>query len=271
MIVEGLKNTVIQLILFVGVVYLVGFLIHFFSSRFYGVFRDSRTVCLATGFIGTPIHELSHALMCLVFGHKITEIKLFQIDDSGTLGYVKHSYNPKNLYHQAGNYFIGVAPLVGGSVFLYLMMRLLLPSSFAVTSILLADLTQLQQDGLDFSFFVYLVEVMATIIRSIFAYEFGLNSVIFLVLVLCMSLHMNLSQADLKGSVQALPLIAGFLLVVNLLLSIISSGAYRVFLSGVCKAAVVLLFFLTMGLTFSALIFLSTKSIPLLKAAIKRK
>ena len=269
MIVESLKNTVVQLILFIGIVYLVGFLIHFFSSRFYGMFTNSRAVCLATGFIGTPIHELSHAIMCLIFGHKIQEIKLFQVDDSGTLGYVNHTYKPKNLYHLVGNYFIGVAPLVGGSIFLYLMMWLLLPSSFTVTTILLEDLTQLQQDGLDLTFLVYLGKVMATVISSIFTYQFGWRSIVFLVLVVCMSLHMNLSQEDVKGSLTALPLIAGLLLVVNLLLGLIP-GVYSLYLAGVCTAAAILLFFLMMGLTFSALIFLSAKLISLLIKTIRK-
>ena len=104
------------------------------------------------------------------------------------------------------NDFIGVAPLVGGSVFLYLMMYLLVPSSFAVTTVLLDDVTKIQQGGLDLMFFLYLGDMMVKVVQSIFVYDFGLMSVIFLVLVLCMSLHMNLSQADLKGSLQGNPL-----------------------------------------------------------------
>ena len=45
------------------------------------------------GWLGTIIHELGHALFCIIFRHKITEMKLFDPDpETGTLGYVQHTY-----------------------------------------------------------------------------------------------------------------------------------------------------------------------------------
>ncbi len=78
--------------------------------------------------IGTPIHELSHALMCIVFRHKINAIKLFSPDKKGTLGYVNHSYNHRNLWHVLGNLFIGIAPLIGGAISVYYLTLLVMPS-----------------------------------------------------------------------------------------------------------------------------------------------
>ena len=69
------------------------------------------------------------------FGHKVTEIKLFQINSAdGTLGYVNHSYNPKNIYHKIGNFFIGVAPIIVISAVLYLLAWWLLPGFVAEIS-----------------------------------------------------------------------------------------------------------------------------------------
>ena len=100
----------------------------FYSS----IGNKSKVLCYATGFIGTPIHELSHALMCLIFGHKITEIKLFQINSAdGVLGYVKHSYNPKNIYQRVGNFFIGTAPVIIGFLILTGLFDLLLPDIYS--------------------------------------------------------------------------------------------------------------------------------------------
>ena len=82
-----------------------------------------------TAWLGTPVHELAHAAMCVVFGHRVTELKLFSPDEqTGTLGYCKHSYNKKNPYHVIGNFFIGIAPVISGLAAVYLLMTLLSPN-----------------------------------------------------------------------------------------------------------------------------------------------
>ena len=65
--------------------------------------------------IGTMFHELSHALFCLVFHHKIIEVNLLSYDShSKSLGYVNHQWDKTNFYQSAGNFFIGLAPLFSG-------------------------------------------------------------------------------------------------------------------------------------------------------------
>ncbi len=116
-----LINTLIQIGIFVVSIYVVGFIISIINKLFYKIAGTSKAVIYGTGIIGTPIHELSHALFCVIFLHKITEIKLFQINsEDGTLGYVKHAYNKKNIYHLIGNFFIGVAPILIGTIILIL-------------------------------------------------------------------------------------------------------------------------------------------------------
>ena len=99
MILDILLGFLLQILFTIGLIVLVGFLIALCNKKFYSNLGGlGMTACYVTGCIGTPIHELSHALFCLIFGHKITEIKLFQINsDDGTLGYVKHSYNSYRL------------------------------------------------------------------------------------------------------------------------------------------------------------------------------
>jgi hypothetical protein len=81
--------------------------------------------------LGTAFHELSHALFALLFGHQIVEIKLFKPDkETGSLGYVNHRYNPRNWYHQLGNFFIGIGPVIVGTAVLFLLFYLLFDIGF---------------------------------------------------------------------------------------------------------------------------------------------
>lgn len=77
-----------------------------------------------TAFIGVPVHEISHAIACLIFGHKINEIKLLQFNGTPTLGYVNHSYSKRNVYHRIGNLFIGLAPIYIGLILCVLFTKL---------------------------------------------------------------------------------------------------------------------------------------------------
>ena len=77
-----------------------------------------------TGWLGTPVHEMGHAIFCIPFGHTITEMKLFTPkSDDGSLGYVNHSYNPRNPWHQIGNFFIAFGPIILGSFIIFLLVK----------------------------------------------------------------------------------------------------------------------------------------------------
>ena len=82
--------------------------------------RLSRIVFKLTTIVSTPIHELSHAVACVVFGHKITGIKLLDLSFSNsTLGYVNHSWNTRSAYQSMGCFFIAIAPLITASTIVY--------------------------------------------------------------------------------------------------------------------------------------------------------
>ncbi len=104
---------------------------------------------LWTAWIGTPIHEISHWLMAKIFRHRIDSISLFKPNyASGKLGEVVHSYNPRNPYHQIGNFFIGAAPMLGGVIVLSLLFRWLLPNGqVLITSINELNFTDLVKAG----------------------------------------------------------------------------------------------------------------------------
>ena len=88
---------------------------------------------LWTAWIGTPIHEAGHAIMAKLFRHRIERFAIFAPNrNSGELGAVDHSFNPRSLYQRLGNFFIGAAPMIFGSLALFLLVRYLLPNGPSV-------------------------------------------------------------------------------------------------------------------------------------------
>ena len=244
---EILFEYALQMGLTIGSIIVFGLLIALCNKAFYKVFGNKATiVCYATGFIGTPVHELSHALFCLIFGHKIKEIKLFQINSSdGTLGYVNHSYNPKNLYQRAGNFFIGIAPIIVISALLYGISLLLVPSFMHLLIDNLRQVipaTSLAAFGNAFSGMI-----------GIFKMYVG-NGLfwVFVVIGCFFSLHMTLSTADIKGAASGIVFVLVAFLLVDVILGVINLGFLGIFTKGVLAVATVLNAFLLLSLLISA-------------------
>lgn len=157
---------------------------------------------LWTGWLGTPIHELSHAAACFLFGHRIDSIALFQPDlDAGRLGYVKHSYNRKNLYQEAGNFFIGIAPVIGGTGVLVLLLVLFYPEAARAT-LAIEPIVESLQELKASETMSRLVDCCLNVVwmiepvKSVATLKFWF----FLYLVLSVALHMAPSPSDYRGT-----------------------------------------------------------------------
>lgn len=92
-----------------GAIFVWGRLVSRFSAKTWIVYRS-------TGIIGGPVHEMSHAIACVLFGLRIRKLALFAPDAiTGQLGYVEFSYSPFSLRNSIGLLVQGVAPLLAGS------------------------------------------------------------------------------------------------------------------------------------------------------------
>lgn len=121
-------NTTIQLLLFIGLVWFISFNAQIKITRL-SFKLQGRFLYLSLASAGVIVHELSHALVAIVFGHRVRKIVFFNPDiSSSSLGYVVHSYNPLNIYHRIGCFFIGFAPLYLAPIFIMIASHLLLPS-----------------------------------------------------------------------------------------------------------------------------------------------
>jgi len=211
-----LQHFIQQIVLTVGLLALAGWIISIFNQLFYkNMGFLGRPICYITGIIGTPIHEGAHALMCLIFGHKILEIKFFQMSsDDGTLGYVKHSYNPNSVYQKIGNFFIGIAPIIVITAILYLLACLLLPDMVTAVN---AATTQLSSE----TTISKSLEVIGNIVLCFLSSASKLNWWIFVVIGSFLSLHMTLSKADIKGALGGLIVLLFFVFLLDVMFGIL--------------------------------------------------
>ena len=72
--------------------------------------------------VSTILHEAGHAVMCLVFRHRIIEFRPLPTGrEKGQTGLVLHGWDSGNIYQSIGNFFIGVAPMIVGISLIYVL------------------------------------------------------------------------------------------------------------------------------------------------------
>ena len=232
-------KTLLDLSWFIGIIIIFGLILGFLRNTSMNNYQKGfgKKSIYITGIVGVPVHEFSHLAVAKVFGHKINEVKFFKFNnEDGTLGYVKHSYNPKNIYHQIGNFFIGIAPIICGSLIIILLLKIFIPDSLKSTN----DLLSL--NGL-FSFF-----------KSIFSLSNfkRLEFYLFLYLVFSICSHISLSKADIKGAFIGVIFIFILLFIFNVfnlnILSHINIIKYNLMLTNVLLVSV---FFSSINLLIS--------------------
>jgi hypothetical protein len=217
-LIELFIRTFIETFYLAGAIILIGMILGILRNYSIKNFQrsfGSKSVMI-TGFIGVPVHELSHAIFAILFGHKVTDIKLLQKpDENGIMGYVNHSYNQRSIYQQIGNFFIGVAPIFGGVISIIALMRFIIPQAYnSLISILVKSLhiTVLNRVTIE-----GIVNSYAELIKTIFSLKNFQNPYffIFLFVAICISSHISLSSADIKGASRGLGILFLILLILN--------------------------------------------------------
>lgn len=206
-----------------------GFMLTMFMSKISSAF--TRQVCwaigvrgylLTFGWLGTAVHELSHAAIAVMFGHKIDEIKLFQIrSDSNRLGYVRLRYDKKSVYQRVGNLFIGVAPVFIGAIIIFLSAKILVPDIAGVISqsrILTGD------DGLLAVYFNSFFSIFGKLLY--FKNFLNPKYYLFMYIFFCIGSSMTLSTADLKGAKNGFAVFVGVLFIINIYREVLYSFSY---------------------------------------------
>ena len=216
--------TASQLIWILGVLFVFGFMLYLlarFTRTTYAKTAGPKLDIGITGWLGTPVHELGHALFCIIFRHRIVEIKLYSPNSTdGTIGYVNHSYNRLSTYQRIGNFFIGVGPIILGSIVIYALLYYLVPNAREVLSGIDAQ-SKVVAGAAHGHFAAILASLKATTLvtlKSLFnpanfsSYLFW----IFLYISVCVASHMELSPSDIKGALGGLISLIIFFLLLNL-------------------------------------------------------
>jgi hypothetical protein len=259
-----LIKTMVDTLYMTGMIILVGFILGFLRDRSIANFQKSfgwKAVAI-TAIIGVPIHEISHAIFCFIFGHKIVKVVLIQKrDENGVLGYVNHSYNPNSIYQQIGNFFIGIAPILVGIASIIALMRIIIPRSY--NEFITISMTNLDITKLDGAAINGVLNSYVNLITSIFTINNLANPyfIVFLFLAICISSHISLSSADIKGASKGLIIIFLVMGVINVL-----GFTSFVMAEGILKYNVVLIGFLIVSLIFSSITYLVSLLLVLIKA-----
>jgi len=172
------------------------------------------------GWLGTTLHELGHAIFCIIFGHKITDMKLFHPDpETGTLGYVKHSYNRTNIYQLVGNFFIGIGPILLGTAVIYLASYWLLGLNFLnLGSNFTGAASQMNSWNGFGELFQNLWNSAVNMFAAIFSWQHvsSWQLYIFIYLVFAIGSSITLSPPDIKAALGGFAVIVILVFIINL-------------------------------------------------------
>ena len=212
-----------QLFILLGPVLILA-LIMYYVSKFVQ-FRISdvlspRVYIYGFKILGTPVHEIGHALFAILFGHRIIEIELFKPDPvSGSIGYVYHSWDKDNIYQSIGNFFIGIGPVVLGSIVIFLSTRFLLGPT-VLEPINAIEINSDTFSSLD-NFWAFLQQtypITRTLLSSLFTLENLTNwkFYIFLYIAISIGTSITLSPSDIHGAALGFGVLVAIIFAFNL-------------------------------------------------------
>ena len=198
-------------------------------------------------YIGIPIHEFCHFIMAVVFGTKVTEIVWYDPnwtdDDDDSIGHVSYSYNPDSLLHHIGHFFIGIAPMIGGCIIIYFLIRFILPNTY--NSLYYLEFKSFNP----IQIFKELFTCINNNIMLIFSNNDGfLRTFIFFIFAFSISIFMDVSVADIKLAKEGIVMVEIFLFILSIFLFFYK---YTILINGVFVIASYLYFLLTLGIIFS--------------------
>lgn len=236
-----------------GILIAAGFLLGWIESvsNRWAYQAFGRPGVMLTACIGTPIHEAGHALMCLLFGHKIIAIKLLAINpQDSTLGYVNHSFYKHNVYQVMGNLFISLGPVLSGTAAILFFMYVLEPGIFTAVQSYVVSAPAESNTLSEY------IKWSAHSVRIVFSEIFISGNTgsprfwLFLLLSICTASHIALSKEDVSNALSGLTAIFCVVAAVNLCAALYGFKTLN-YVMTVARYNIYLLSALSVSITFS--------------------
>ncbi|MBP9187847.1 MAG: hypothetical protein KBG11_12165 [Bacteroidia bacterium] len=277
-LIDVLLATLTHLTILLAPILLLGLIMHLISQQI-----EKQTVAIIGmpgylylfGWLGTAVHELGHLIFALIFGHQISNVKLFSFNASNPQqGYVKHSFNKKNIYQNLGNFFIGIGPILLGGSALFIIGYFMFDLNFKDIIINNLNPSELSVTESIFHVFTSIYDGLMSTIKSI-VYQPNAawwKYLLFFYLLFSIGSSISLSQSDIKGSFSGLLLFVALTLVFNLSTLWIGNFATEFFakISGVFSGFyLMLLLSIVFNLGFLLLLWLVGMIIPAKKSSKK--
>lgn len=211
-----------------GAVVICGLAVSFCRKIFISMLGGGfgRGVVMATSIVGTPVHELGHAVMCLLFGHTITAMSLWQPrSPDGNLGYVTHTYRKRNPYHVLGNLFIAIGPILSGLGVLSLVLWLGFPAACTEYFSTATDMAA-QGEG-ELALFLEGMKMLPRIVEEMTdGSRIPLwGQILSLLVIFSVAQHISLSPADIKLAYRAIPLYLALVLILTVICGLVGPAA----------------------------------------------
>lgn len=218
-------HTLIIMFELFGIVIILGLLLGYLRNK------SIKNILSSIGFNGIIftcpgvfIHELSHYIFAKIFRYNIKEVRFFRPikgAQDGVLGYVNFSYNERSIFQKVGLFFVGFAPIFGGTFCILIAMKFLLHDTYTLlVNNIRASLNTVNILSIDF--FAFQINIFKQLLISMFSFNniHTLKFWIFIYIAVCISSHISLSDADLKGSYSGLITILILILVLNIFIGI---------------------------------------------------
>ena len=219
-----------SLLLSCGPLIVLGVAVYFCRALFLFLLGREHGHRLQLAFLApsTPLREVAHALSAILFFHSVTEVGFLNLHDpDGEIGFVEHSYHPRNPLAQLGNFVYALAPL---ALELFLVYLLLITCFGGVMTTLSAELAALTAAGSGIGAYLAvafsLLPAMLRAAAPLWLKLLGFAALAFL----CMGIFVSLNEL-IEGLLGFL-IYAGAVLVFTAVLMLFDTRVQRILLGG---------------------------------------